>query len=276
MSKKKIWAIAIVALLVVLGGAILLVGRDEDKVSKKDPAKEGKETTEQNIEEEDVEQETEDLQQESFGGLDFTVDPSNRDKEAKEEKAKKFVGNIKNSGIVAHGILPFEGVFIEKMEDIECSNVPTILLENTTDKMISYMLLTLDAEGAIWTFEASAIPAGSYIMVQEKNASSYAKVNVSCKDLQLAQEENEGKLEDEIQVEIGEQGGLTISNISSEDIPVVRLFYKLKLEGTNVYVGGITYTVKLDDLKAGSSQTVYPSHFVEKYAEILMIRKYDE
>lgn len=268
MNKKIKITITIMLTLIILGGVVCYITQ---KGGKSNP---NSQTQDKKDEEKEVEDQ--ESQPESFADLDFPVDKNNKKKNAEKAVAKNFVGNIKNSGIVAHGIQPFNGVFIETMQDTACSNVATILLENTTDRMIAYLLLTLDAEGTTWTFEATAIPAGAHVIIQEKGAKAYIKGNVSCKDLQLAKEENTGKLEGEVFVETGENGSLTVKNISQEDIPILRLFYKLKLNGENVYVGGITYTVKLEDLKAGDSQTVYPSHFVKKYAEIMMIRKYEE
>lgn len=206
---------------------------------------------------------------------DFPVAPSETtESSVLEAAAASFVGELGDSGIVAHGIQAFEGIFIETMEDKECGNVATILLENTTNQMVSYMALQLKAGDATWTFEASAIPAGAYVMVQEKNASAYGDVTVKYEEMHIAAEESVSKMEDKVTVTPTDQGGLEITNISSAEIPVLRLFYKLKNEST--YIGGITYSVTLEKLAAGSSQTIYPSHYVKDYAEVLMIKEYDE
>ena len=71
-----------------------------------------------------------------------------------------------------------------------------------------------------------------------------------------------------------ENNGIKVTNKSGKDIPCVRIFYKYKSDD-GYYVGGITYTAKIEDLKAGKSQTVYPSHFASDGGEIMMVKTYN-
>ena len=81
--------------------------------------------------------------------------------------------------------------------------------------------------------------------------------------------------EEQVQVQENGDQSLTVSNLTNEDIPAVRIFYKFYMEEEETYVGGITYTAKLTDLKAGESRKITPSHYVSGYSRVMMVRTYD-
>lgn len=78
-------------------------------------------------------------------------------------------------------------------------------------------------------------------------------------------------------VEVTENGdgSLTVTNLTGETIPCVRVFYKFYMADVDVYLGGITYTAKLEELAAGASQQIRPSHFPAGMSRIVMIKTYD-
>ena len=47
------------------------------------------------------------------------------------------------------------------------------------------------------------------------------------------------------------------------------------MDDVEVYVGGITYTAKLVELKAGKSIVVTPSHYYAGFSKVLMVKTYD-
>ena len=55
----------------------------------------------------------------------------------------------------------------------------------------------------------------------------------------------------------------------------MRIFYKFYLSDVNVWIGGITYTAKLTDVKAGEARVISPSHFSNGLSRIMMVRTYD-
>ena len=81
--------------------------------------------------------------------------------------------------------------------------------------------------------------------------------------------------EDKVQVTPNDDNTFTVTNLTEETIPCVRIFYKLYMEDKGIYVGGITYNVKVTELEAGTSQTVSPSHYAQGYSRLMMVRTYD-
>jgi hypothetical protein len=47
------------------------------------------------------------------------------------------------------------------------------------------------------------------------------------------------------------------------------------MNDVDVFVGGITYTAKLEDLDAGESMQIQPSHYLAGMSRIVMVKTYD-
>lgn len=124
-------------------------------------------------------------------------------------------------------------------------------------------------------FDASDIPAGATIVVQEKNKTAYQSGTYADCSAVVAEMGEFEMSADQVKVEETENGSLLVTNLTDEEIPCVRIFYKFYMEEEEAYVGGITYTAKLTGLSAGGSQTVSPSHYAAGSSRVMMVRTYD-
>jgi len=79
----------------------------------------------------------------------------------------------------------------------------------------------------------------------------------------------------DIKYKVLDNNGIEITNKSKKDIGCVRVFYKYKSE-EGYYVGGITYVAKVNNLKSGTSETIYPSHFATDGGQVMMVKTYDK
>lgn len=182
--------------------------------------------------------------------------------------------NTPDSSLTIQRIQGYTGIFIEDGSDKEVKNVAAIQVKNTSSKAVEYAEIELYNGKKKLVFAVSTLPANSSAVVMEKNKTTfssskgvtYGKTTVAYAD----------KLEKSSAVSCTkvENNGIKVSNKSGKDIPCVRIFYKYKSDD-GYYVGGITYTAKVEDLKAGKSQTVYPSHFDSKGGEIMMVKTYN-
>jgi hypothetical protein len=74
---------------------------------------------------------------------------------------------------------------------------------------------------------------------------------------------------DELEISVTHKG-IRVRNLTNEDIDRdILLYYKSVQNG--VYVGGITYRVRLSGLKAGDEATVYADHATEKYTQVMFV-----
>ena len=182
---------------------------------------------------------------------------------------------IPGTTLVIRQFNSYDGVFLEDGSDAEVTGISAIVVENTGDVGIEYADITINQGGTDFQYTASAIPAGTTIVVQEASGSSYSDEKIQDCSAKVALIDNFEMSSSMVEVVENESGTLSVTNIGSETIPCVRVFYKFALEKGEIYVGGITYTAKLTQLEPGVTQEVAPSHYVAGSSEIIMVRTYD-
>lgn len=186
-----------------------------------------------------------------------------------------FPYTVTGTSLTIENISSYDGIFLEDGSDQEVSGIAAMVLKNTGDVNVEYARITLTRDGEELQFEASDIPAGATVVVQEKNKAAYGSGTFTdCSGI-TAELDSFEMSEDKVSVEETEEGSLQVTNLTEEEIPCVRIFYKFYMEDQQSYVGGITYTAKLTNLGAGSSQTVTPSHYAAGSSQVLMVRTYD-
>lgn len=192
-----------------------------------------------------------------------------------EPEMLTFPCRIPGTELVITQVSSYDGVFLEDGQDQQVSNACAIVVVNESDRDLEYAEITLQREDIPLEFRISGLTAGSSTLVLEYSAreytdSSYADVSASTSMVDAFELSTQL-----VEVTEQEDGSLTVTNCSSEDIPCVRVFYKFYMKDMDVYVGGITYTAKLVDLAAGASQTIQPSHYLAGMSKIVMVKTYD-
>ena len=155
----------------------------------------------------------------------------------------------------------------------QVTDVLTIVVKNISSDLVEYGLITVDCGGETATFELSALPAGSYALVMEKNRLTYDNTMVLSKPIceQYAEPNN-------LITDFGNDfnvypsdGVINIENISGRDIESdVSLFYKNYEYG--LFIGGITYRARFSGgIKAGEIAQCMQQHYsLEKSAIMYM------
>ena len=182
---------------------------------------------------------------------------------------------ISDSNLSIDYLNSYSGIFLEDGSNRDLDAIAAIQLTNKSDKTVEYGQIILRNGDENLDFSFSSIPAGSSVVVMEKNALSFgSSKNIAYVDSMVAYLETPSKLDGEITAVPSENNGITLTNITGKDIPCVRVFYKYVLDSTQ-YIGGITYTAKVLDIKAGEKRVIYPSHYEGEGSRIMMVRKYD-
>lgn len=187
----------------------------------------------------------------------------------------QFPYTIPGTSLVVNQFNSYDGVFLEDGSDAEVTGISTIIVENVGGIGVEYADIVIDQSGTPLKFTASAIPAGTTIVVQEANGAAYSDSSIQECSANVALIENFEMSSSMVEVVENERGSLSVTNLGSETIPCVRIFYKFALEKGSIYVGGITYTAKITELEPGVTQEVAPSHYVAGSSEIMMVRTYD-
>ena len=182
---------------------------------------------------------------------------------------------IPDTGLIVAKVAAYDGIFLEDGSNEEITGVAAMVLTNTADTAVEFAGITLTAGTETWEFRASAIPAGATVVVQEANRTHFRETAYGdCKADVATLPELEMSSD---QVEVTENGGnsLTVTNLTGASIPVVRVFYKYYLEDMDAYVGGIAYTAKVENLEAGASVQITPTHYASGSSRVVMVRTYD-
>lgn len=183
--------------------------------------------------------------------------------------------SIPDSGLVIEKFAGYDGIFIEDGSDSDISGVTVMVLTNKGKTNVEYVNISVKRDGKELKFEASAIPAGASVVVQEAGKTAYKKGTYTDCSADVASADTFEMSKNLVKVEDNGDNSLTITNLTDRAIPCVRVFYKFYMEDEDTYVGGITYTAKITGLEAGKSQKVTPSHFVSGSSRIMMVRTYD-
>ena len=182
---------------------------------------------------------------------------------------------IEGTELTVQNISSYDGIFLEDGSDGEVTGVAATVVENTGDTNVEYAAITISCNGETLEFDASDLPSGATVVVQEKNKTPYQSGTYTDCSAVVAEMGDFEMSEDQVKVEETESGSLLVTNLTDEEIPCVRIFYKFYMADEETYVGGITYTAKLTGLSAGASQTVTPSHYAAGNSRIMMVRTYD-
>lgn len=189
---------------------------------------------------------------------------------------KKVSSNFKvdDAAITIQRVNGYSGIFIEDGSDKEVKNVAAIEVKNTSNKPLEFAQIQLYNGSKKLVFDVSTLPANSSAVVMEKNKASFNSSKGVTYGGTTAGYVNSLEKASSIKCKKVKNNGIEVTNTSSKNIPCVRVFYKYK-SSEGYYVGGITYTAKVEDLKAGASQTIYPSHFASDGGEIMMVKAYN-
>ena len=313
MSKKTILITAVAICLVIAVGAVLTMtlgkergksAQDTETSSEKvaentkniDSQTESSQTGEGNVSSEtenEGENKEANSEQNAENAKEHAYDKKNADdsEEQNTENTKKsesierqqeekntaisFPYEVEGTSLTIENISSYDGIFLEDGSDQEVNGIAAMILKNTGDVNVEYTSITLKRDGKEMQFEASDIPAGAMIVVQEKNKMAYKDGTFTdCSGI-AAELDSFEMSEDKVKVEETEEGSLQVTNLTDDEIPCIRIFYKFYMEDQKSYVGGITYTAKLTNVAEKSSQIVTPSHYVSGKSQVLMVRTYD-
>ena len=182
---------------------------------------------------------------------------------------------IPETPLVIEDIKSYSGIYLEDGSDEPIEDVAAIIVRNEGSQCVEYAEIYLDGTEEDLHFVLSGLEAGASAVVMEADRDSAVMQNYWQITADAAVTDFFEMSEEALTIEETEDGQLLITNISKTDIPCARIFYKFYLADENLYVGGIAYTVKLLDLKAGASATVAPSHYAAGQSKIIMAKLYE-
>ena len=187
----------------------------------------------------------------------------------------EFPCQIPGTELVIGKVSAYDGLFLEDGQDIPVENVCAIVVTNISARDLEYAEITLNRDGTVLEFRVSGLTAGSSAMVLEYGCAPYEEGTYLDCSGSAAMVDGFELSSGLVDVKENADGSLTVTNCGAAHIPCVRIFYKFYMNDVDVFVGGITYTAKLEDLDAGESMQIQPSHYLAGMSRIVLVKTYD-
>lgn len=259
---------------------IIQNAKESEQIEKEMDNKPAEEEVDLEESTEDDEQESPDLSVEEAGvNIDINAFKERNEEssvgESEEEKGIVFPYTIPDTNLVVTKISDYKGIYVEDGKDTEVQSVCAMLVTNSGTVSIEYAEITVKSVNEQWNFNVSTLPSGASVVVQEANGMAYQETEILSLEAECAEIEEFEMSAEQVKVEETADGSLRVTNLTDQEIPCVRIFYKFYMQEENVYVGGITYVSKITDLEANSSREVNAKHYLTGSSKIMMIRTYD-
>ena len=190
-------------------------------------------------------------------------------------ETQEFPIAVPDSALQIQMIRSYDGIYLEDGSDEEITGVAAILVENTGTACVDLAKIQMDGNQCTYEFKVTGLAAGASAVVLEAGKQSYVEQVYDSVTADVALTDTFEMSKEFLDVEDTEDGQLEITNLTGHDIPCVRVFYKFYMKDHQIYVGGITYTAKITDLKAGASVRVRPSHYAPGESQVIMAKIYE-
>lgn len=188
----------------------------------------------------------------------------------------KLPYSVEKTDLVIENIGQYTGQFIEDGSDKPVANVLSLLVKNNSNKVVQYGEINIKVNGnKNAVFKVTNLPPKTSTLVMESTGKIEFNKDDKYKyvDSIQAKLDNMSLMKDKVQITKQEDGVIGIKNISGKDLGTVYVYYKYFQEG-GAYLGGITYRVKFENVKAGQTVEEKTSHYSKDFSDILMVDAY--
>ena len=133
---------------------------------------------------------------------------------------------------------------------------------------------THSAPDTTLSFHVTALPAGEKMVVQESTGKSVPSDTPQSASA-LVIHRTKMSIAPEVTVTDNGDNSLTVTNVTGKTIPTIRVFYKYYMGDEDLFVGGIAFTVRINQLGPHSSIVIRPSHYNSQTSRVVMASVYD-
>lgn len=178
---------------------------------------------------------------------------------------------LSDPGLVLEAVGKYSGPFIEDGSDEPIVDGLAIIVTNQSSEMVQVADITLNVNGSEKAnFLVTNLPGGTSTMVLERGKRTYQEGDTfAFDDMQAGYLKETSLMEDTFEIK-GEDGKLTVKNISKKDYKSAYIYYKYTQRG-GAFLGGITYRVPVEDIKAGKTVEVVAGHWREGSSRLSMV-----
>ena len=179
--------------------------------------------------------------------------------------------DVRYTPLVVRQLASYDGPYLEDGTEEELTGVAALVVENTGTIGIEYVQLVVNQGKRELVFNATYIPPRGTVLILEKNRQPYTRDTVTgCRCRTLIPGTFDWEKE-RILIQPGEGFSLTVTNLTEEAMPYVRVFYKQHEAAADLYVGGITYSAVVPDLQPGETREVTPYRYAHGYSAVVAV-----
>lgn len=178
---------------------------------------------------------------------------------------------IPGTDLVVEQVSQYNGYFIEDGSDREVSDIAAIVLKNNGSEDLEFAGIGISQGSRNLAFSASQIPAGATVIIQEQSGAAFTADPYYSATASTTATDSFEMSETLVSVKDNGDDSFTVINITDQTLSQVRVFFKNYLPDESVYVGGITYSVTLEDIEDGTAVDVYSDHYDSRYSKIVEV-----
>ena len=179
-----------------------------------------------------------------------------------------FPYEIAGTGLVVQQISPYSGYFLEDGSDSSVNNIAAIVLTNNGEALDFVGIGSAQGVNS-YAFSGSQIPAHSTVIIQEQTGAELLEGDYHSCTATVTASAGFQTTSDFIQIIDNGNNTFTVANISEKTIPEVTVYFKNYLPDEDVYVGGITYHITLEDIEPDTGVEVNSGHYASGYSVIV-------
>ena len=177
--------------------------------------------------------------------------------------------SVMGTELLAVRTVRYDGPFWEDGSNEEVSGITGLVVENQGGLLISAGAVILEMGKERMIFELSFLPPGGKMLVLEKDRKLFShQTPISCYGWTKEEyPENPGL----ISVDSVGLAGLTLTNYAGCTVPGIEVQYKNYDPAENMFLGGITYSVRERDLLPREVRMVNPAYFSARDSRVVRV-----
>lgn len=268
MKKRNIIFAVVIVIIAVFAIAVL-----PSAFKEKSPSPEAGKPEKTPVIVNQMEESKETVEEPELSEIPGLTEPEKPEEEEEEPPVcgLKLPYQVPDTPLTIEKISQYSGPFVEDGSDEPVANVAAMVVTNNSDTMVHFSELTFqvnDDETAV--FRISTLPAGKSVLVLEYERRPFDPADTFVlSDKLYAELKEQSLLENKVKVYAADQE-LTVENLTEEDLGTVYVRYKA-MARENLYMGGITYSCKMENVGAKESVTKETQHFAADVCKVLMV-----
>lgn len=192
----------------------------------------------------------------------------------RETAAQLLPADIEGTSLRAVQLAVYEGPFWEDGTGEETVDIAALVLENTGVCFVIDGAVVLDWGEDRLVFELSWLPPGEKVLVLEKDRKSYREIKDGiCYGWTS---EDYPETTEAVTVEPAGETSLAFTNRTDSVVPGVSALYKHYDEESDMYIGGITYSMPVELLQPGEIRIVTPWRYAAGYSRVVCVMASEE